>query len=126
MLIVYDSLTGNVKRFIEKLDMRSVKIHKELKVDEPFVLVTYTTKFGETPKTTSDFLIKKNRNLIAVASSGNRLWGMKFAVSANQISEKYNVPIILKFELSGNEVEVDKFIQEVNTIDERTKMDSKE
>ena len=56
MLIAYDSRTGNVRRFVRKLDAESVQIDDGLTVRQPFVVVTYTTGFGEVPKKVDDFL----------------------------------------------------------------------
>jgi ribonucleoside-diphosphate reductase 2, operon protein nrdI len=120
-IIVYDSKTGNVQRFINKvkneLNIETVKIYDDLIIKKPFILVTYTTGFGQVPKTTKHFLMKNHQYMIAVASSGNMNWGMKFAVAADEISKKYDVPIILKFELSGTKKDVQSFIEEVKNID---------
>ena len=56
MLIAYDSKTGNVKRFIRKLDLPSIQIEETTTLDEPFVLVTYTTGFGKVPPKVLSFL----------------------------------------------------------------------
>jgi len=112
VLIVYDSMTGNVERFVKKLNMESLKIHKELRIAEPYVLITYTTRMGEVSNKTRDFLFDNYPFLKGVASSGNRNWGTNFAKAADIISEQYKVPIILKFELSGTE-------QDLNTFKER-------
>lgn len=121
IIIVYDSKTGNVQRFINKvkneLNIETVKIYDGLIIKKTFILVTYTTGFGQVPKTTKDFLMKNHQYMIAVASSGNMNWGMKFAVAADEISKKYSVPIILKFELSGTQKDVQRFIEEVKNID---------
>ena len=111
MLIVYDSLTGNVKRFINKLGVETIKITPNLLVNRPFILVTYTIGFGEIPKTTEDFLSENHPNIIGVAVSGNKNWGERFAKAADTISIKYNVPIVHKFELSGSPKDVDIFIK---------------
>lgn len=121
IIIAYDSKTGNVQRFINKvkneLDIETVKIHEDLIIQKPFILVTYTTGFGQVSKTTKHFLMKNHQYMIAVASSGNMNWGMKFAVAADEISKKYSVPIILKFELSGTQKDIQRFIEEVRNID---------
>ncbi|ALS22111.1 class Ib ribonucleoside-diphosphate reductase assembly flavoprotein NrdI [Paenibacillus naphthalenovorans] len=113
MLVVYDSMTGNVERFVKKLGVKNVKIHKELIVNEPFILITYTTGFGQLPQSTTNFLSKNNRYIIAVASSGNRNWGKNYGFAAELISKQYDVPIILKFELSGTEDDIKIFTQEM-------------
>ena len=109
MLVVFDSKTGNVKRFVQKLSLPSRQVCPDLLVQEPFVLVTHTTGFGQIPQTTLDFLEQNYFYLRGVASSGNRNWGENFARAAELISEKYNVPILLKFELSGTKKDVEVF-----------------
>lgn len=113
MLIVYDSFTGNTKRFVQKLGFDNVRIEDGLIIEQPFILVTYTIKFGEVPKKTQDFLTRNSNYMIAVASTGNRNWGDNFAKSADIISNMYNVPIICKIELSGTESDVLNFKKEV-------------
>ena len=121
IILVYDSKTGNVQRFIDKvkneLNVETIKIHKDLIIQKPFILITYTTGFGQVPETTRHFLMKNYQYMRAVASSGNMNWGMKFAVAADEISKKYSVSIILKFELSGTQKDVQRFIEEVKNID---------
>lgn len=107
MLVVYASRTGNVESFVNKLGVKKIKIHDNLIVEEPFVLATYTTGFGEVPKTVLNFLIRNNKYLVGVMASGNKNWGNNFAKSADIISSMYNVPIIGKFELSGFHDEVE-------------------
>lgn len=117
MLIAYASRTGNVRRFIGKTGLESVEITPELVLDSPFVLVTYTTGFGEVPKLVNEFLAKNSKNMVGVAASGNRNWGNNYAKSADKISLFYNVPIIAKFEMSGTSKEVELFIKEVARIE---------
>ncbi|AEO93352.1 flavodoxin [Bacillus phage G] len=122
MLIAYDSKTGNVQRFINKLDMNAIRIEEDLILSEPFILVTYTTNFGQVPKKTASFLKNNHTNLIGVASSGNKNWGDNFCKSAVKISDMYRIPIVLKFELSGTNNDVQKFKDEVAKIEShRTK-----
>lgn len=113
MLILYDSKTGNVRRFAGKLDMPAYPIEETMAVDEPFVLVTYTTGFGQVPEKVLSFLKRNHRYLKGVAASGNRNWGAGFARSADRISEMYGVPVLGKFELSGTRQSVEQFMQGV-------------
>jgi protein involved in ribonucleotide reduction len=41
-------------------------------------------------------------------------WGANFGLAADKISAKYDIPVLLKFELSGLEREVNSFIEKVN------------
>lgn len=116
MLIVYDSKTGNVKRFIAKLQLPAVQIEDRMTIDEPYVLVTYTTGFGEIPKRVSTFLQDNAKHLHGVSASGNRNWGERFALSADLIAEQYKVPVISKFELSGTKTDVERFERGVNLV----------
>ncbi|QDX95850.1 class Ib ribonucleoside-diphosphate reductase assembly flavoprotein NrdI [Brevibacillus laterosporus] len=116
MFIVYDSLTGNVARFVSRLDFKKEKVSPKLEVSQPYFLVTYTTGFGEVPESTQEFLHRNHSNLLGVASSGNRNWGQLFGKSADIISLQYNVPILCKFELSGTYNDTERFTQEVNKI----------
>lgn len=119
VLVVYDSMTGNVQRFVNKLDkFNSIKIRDDLFIDEPFVLITYTTGFGQVPDSVAKFLNQNYTNLKAVAASGNKNWGSYFANSGDVISKTFNVPLILKFEMSGTSEDANKFMQEVKRIDD--------
>lgn len=116
MLIAYDSRTGNVKRFIRKLDLPSIQIEESTVLDEPFVLVTYTTGFGNPPEKVMSFLERNYEKMVGVSASGNRNWGDRFARSADHIAEKYGVPILTKFELSGTTRDVETFLKEVKAV----------
>lgn len=124
VLIVYDSKTGNVKRFVSKLDMKSVQITENLAIDQPFILITYTTGFGQVPQSTLDFLGRNGHFLQGVATSGNMNWGTRYGLAADHVARLYSVPILMKFELSGTKKDVEGFIQEVNHIVTYTKVDS--
>ncbi|ATF13525.1 class Ib ribonucleoside-diphosphate reductase assembly flavoprotein NrdI [Brevibacillus brevis X23] len=119
MLIVYDTRTKNVQRFVQKLDVNNVQIGENLTVTEPYVLITYTDGFGNVPKSTIQFLEVNHFFMRAIASSGNRNWGSNFAKSADIIAEKFNVPIILKFELSGTPEDVQMLKERLCEIEAR-------
>lgn len=107
MMIMYASLTGNTKRFMDEIlalrpDWKIEQIEPKLKVKEKFHLVTFTTGLGDIPKVVVDFLEDNHQNLLSVAASGNMNWGQNFGVAGDKISEKYKVPLLLKYELAGN------------------------
>ncbi|MFX3622484.1 MAG: class Ib ribonucleoside-diphosphate reductase assembly flavoprotein NrdI [Ectobacillus sp.] len=116
MRIVYDSMTGNVKRFIHKLNMPAMQIREDLVIDEDFVLVTYTTGFGNVPERVSKFLERNADCLKGVSASGNRNWGDMFGASADKIANQYNVPVLSKFELAGTDKDVQFFKERVREI----------
>jgi len=109
MIIIYDTKTGNVERFVKKLNLECYRISTLLRESTPFVLVTYTTGFGSVPDTTMRFLDEYSYLLRGVAASGNQNWGDNFAKAADIISELYSVPIIHKFELSGTLTDIKIF-----------------
>ena len=113
MLIVYDSLTGNVKKFISKLNMKSIPIDDSLIVNESYILITYTVGFGEIPDSTVSFLGRNYEYIKAVAVSGNRNWGHTYGKAGKTISTRFNVPLLLTFELSGTQQDIDTFKEEV-------------
>lgn len=112
MKIVYYSQTGNVKRFIKRLnwndDVIDLTTYNDM-IQDDFIIVTGTTNFGQTPEIVETFLQQNNAHLKAVAASGNRNWGDLFAKAADNIAEQYNVPILVKFELSGFNKDIDSF-----------------
>ncbi|SDT13718.1 protein involved in ribonucleotide reduction [Paenibacillaceae bacterium GAS479] len=116
MLIAYTSRTGNVRKFVSKLGYPAVQINESTTVEEPFVLVTYTTGFGEVPPAVDAFLEKNRDYLRGVSASGNRNWGTCFAGSADKVSERYEVPVVCKFELSGTTRDVEQFMREVEPL----------
>lgn len=116
MLIAYDSKTGNVRRFINKLKLPAVQIEEHMTIDEPYVLVTYTTGFGQIPEKVSMFLERNHARLKGIAASGNKNWGELYAHSADLIAQRYNVPVVGKFELSGTFGDVQRIKQEVDKV----------
>ena len=112
--IYYDSKTGNVERFINKLrPLKSwvfIKVNDDVIAENKGHLVTFTTNFGEIPLNTQNFIEKNKDKLLSVSSSGNMNWGKLYALAADKISEKYNIPVLLKFELSGLNSDIEQFI----------------
>lgn len=127
MQIIYDSMTGNVRRFVEKLLELDVMRHNRvtaqeitpnLQPEEEFVLITYTTGFGQIPKTTQTFLETNRSRLgrcIGVVASGNRNWGDKFAASGDEIENQYNVDLLWKIELAGTNRDLNTIVEKLNT-----------
>ena len=122
ILIAYDSRTGNVDRFIKKMKKevedrnndrfkwKFYKIEEDLTIDEDFHFITYTTNFGEVPIKTKIFVGKNYEKMQSVSSSGNMNWGTMYARAANRIRKDYDIPILMKFELSGTRDDVEKII----------------
>lgn len=116
MLIVYASRTGNVGLFARRLPYPTLKLTEDLRVTEPFIIVTYTDKIGEVPAKTRKFLAHSNEYLRGVAASGNRNFGPAYALAADQIANQYGVPIVCKFELAGTPTDIQKFTEGVDAL----------
>ncbi|UXR69978.1 MULTISPECIES: class Ib ribonucleoside-diphosphate reductase assembly flavoprotein NrdI [unclassified Staphylococcus] len=122
MKIVYYSFTGNVRRFLKRTELNNLyEITEENaseKVSEPFILVTGTIGFGEVPAPVDQFLKENHSMLRGVAGSGNRNWGNNFAKAGVTISETYQVPLLMKFELHGTLKDTIEFKEKVVNFDE--------
>ncbi|MGO1244169.1 MAG: class Ib ribonucleoside-diphosphate reductase assembly flavoprotein NrdI [Sphingobacterium sp.] len=113
--LYYDSKTGNVQRFINKVvqitGWEAHKIGPGIEFLEEGHLITYTTKMGSVPDITSTFMDMHADKIFSVTSSGNRNWGKNFGLAANAVSENYDVPLAMKFELSGTMEDINQFIE---------------
>ena len=115
MQLFYYSRTNNTKRFVEKLnsDIDSFSI-TQAHPQGNFILITPTYNFGQIPEEVVEFLEQYGNNLVGVISCGNKNWGAAYGQAGNKISERYDVPLLHKLELSGNKKDkeiVDKAIE---------------
>lgn len=131
MKVVYFSFTGNVRRFIQRTEFEDTleitQANCTDRIDEPYILVTGTIGFGEVPEPVQSFLNHNSEHLEAVAASGNRNWGQNFAKAGITISEDYQVPLLMKFEVQGTNSDVEEFKVKVGQVNEdygREKMQS--
>lgn len=116
MLVAYASKTGNVKSFVSKLgqqcDITTHHIKQENieKMNEPFILITYTTGIGKIPEEVSEFLSHNAHLMIGVVGSGNMNWGSMYCMASVNVATKYDVPLIHRFEMRGmpNDVRIVK------------------
>jgi len=115
LLIAYISKTGNIARFVKKLPYENIiKIEtSDTTISEPFVFITYTTGIGQVPELARDFCRLNQDYLVAVAASGNLNWGNSYGIAANMLADEFNVPILMKFELSGRPNDIEQFVKGV-------------
>ncbi|MCY1565110.1 class Ib ribonucleoside-diphosphate reductase assembly flavoprotein NrdI [Staphylococcus pettenkoferi] len=122
MKVVYFSFTGNVRRFIQHTELEdTLEITQDNctdRIEEPYILVTGTIGFGEVPEPVQSFLNHNSEHLEAVAASGNRNWGQNFAKAGITISEDYQVPLLMKFEVQGTNSDVEEFKVKVGQVNE--------
>jgi nrdI protein len=115
MKIVYFSLTGNCKRFAEKLGFETQPMKDAsvgLSSDESIVLVFPTVGFGKVPSPVIRFLKQHHKNVKLVVSSGNRNWGPNFAIGADTVTGKLEIPSY-KIELAGTADDVENVKQKI-------------
>ncbi|KZD71155.1 class Ib ribonucleoside-diphosphate reductase assembly flavoprotein NrdI [Bacillus cereus] len=121
--LLYDSMTGNVKRFANKFtefSFNTKPIKSISKIENEFILLTYTTGIAQIPPTTKEFL-ETHKSLLpemclGVVSSGNRNWGDNFAASGDKIEAEYHIRLLHKIEMAGSKKDVDIITQKVNII----------
>lgn len=130
MVIVYDSKTGNVERFVKKLkkycpNLSCIPIEEYNYKLGPYHLITHTTKNGEVSENIKKLLysgyesVNNLLNLQSISSSGNKNWGKNFGKAADIIIETIfrlgikTPPIFLKFELSGTVHDVETYINKL-------------
>ena len=104
MLLAYDSLTGNVRRFAEALAAEvSLPVFRvqDGPPAAPYLLLTYTFGSGEVPERTRHFLAAHAAGLRGVVASGSYHWGHNFARAADLIAAEYGVPVVAKLNKGG-------------------------
>ncbi|KHA59463.1 ribonucleotide reductase [Vibrio variabilis] len=117
MIVYYSSASGNTQRFVERLEVDSIRL--PINADEPmpilvkpYVLVCPTYADGEGRGAVPKSVIKvlnhaENRaHLKGVIASGNRNFGELFAQTGKIIAHKCQVPVLYRFELSGTQHDV--------------------
>jgi protein involved in ribonucleotide reduction len=116
-LVYFSSVSGNTRRFVEKLGRPAdrIPLHAKddpLKATEPYVLVVPTygggNGRGAVPKQVIRFLTDEgNPSLIrGVIGAGNTNFGEAYCLAGDIISAKCRVPHLYKFEVFGTEDDV--------------------
>lgn len=115
------SLTGNVRNFIERVEMDSHEInpanpYKEVNREYIVIVPSYV---GYITEDVVDFINYKNNKdyLVGFASSGNLNFNELFCVNAKELSLMYNKPLIFTFEYSGTEKDINDFKKEVEKLE---------
>lgn len=111
-LVYFSSVSGNTKRFIDKLGRPAARIplyarEEPFVATEPYVLLVPTYGGGpETravPKQVIKFLnVESNRALLrGVMAAGNTNFGEGYGIAGDIIARKCQVPFLYRFELFG-------------------------
>lgn len=121
MLLVYITLTGNVRNFVDRVGMDSLELNpanpfEEVNEDYIVVVPSYVGYINEEVEEFIDY--KDNlKYLVGFASSGNLNFNDLYCINAKELSKKYNKPLLFKFEYSGTDKDVYDFIEEVKKIE---------
>lgn len=109
MKVVYASRTGNVQSIIDQLEVDALEISSgDEKVEEPYILITYTDGYGDVPAEVETFLESNGENIQGVIASGDEGYGDGFCKSGDVIAEQYNVPCLYKVENAGTDEDIAK------------------
>lgn len=120
MKVVYFSMTGQTRKFVEKLDMDLLELtptNPYLTIEEPFIVVVPTYE-KEATELVNDF-IETGDNLNhfkGVAGGGNLNFGNLFVFTAKDLAHDYQVPLLHAFEFQGNDTDVIKLKKAVKEL----------
>lgn len=108
MTIVVDSITGQGKKFANKLGYPVIAVTELDKLPAPpYFLITRSINFGEIPDSTTQFLTLHAKHTCGVAVSGNRNWGKNYGAAGDKINDIYGIPLVIKFEGVGFPKEIE-------------------
>ena len=123
MKLVYFTLTGQTRRFINKLDFPSFEIDPTnpfIELNESYIIVVPTYDIDVT-EVVNDFIeYKSNRqNILGVAGGGNRNFADLFIFTAKDLARDYHIPLLFEFEFSGTDEDVKNFKKVVKEIESK-------
>ncbi len=101
-MIAYASRTGNVRYIASKLTANLIEVSEELRLDKPYLLMTYTDGLGEIPQKVERFLEQNAKLCKGVVVSGNSNFGHTlFGGAGDKIASMYHIPVVRKIDLRG-------------------------
>lgn len=121
MKVVYFSMTGQTRKFVQKLGMETIELNPANPfevVEEPFIVVTPTYD-AEVTEILEDFIeTSHNRQLLkGVVGGGNLNFGPLFVFTAKELAQAYHVPLLHTFEFQGTDADVTLLKKAVDHID---------
>jgi protein involved in ribonucleotide reduction len=122
MILVYLSLTGNVRSFVEKLDMKATEINysnPQSEINEEFIFITPSYDNAAITEMVSEFVeYRRNKKfLLGFVGSGNLNFNKDYCFNAKELASKYDKPLIFTFEFSGTDQDIINFKKEVLLFD---------
>ena len=117
--VAYASKTRHVEKIVGKLGLSdALKITDgSEKIEGSYVIFTYTTGRGKTPKPVEAFLAA-NPGVVAVVGSGSTAKSHieTFNFAAENISKAYNIPIIAKVDGVGTDEDMAHIKEELEKL----------
>lgn len=111
-LIVFKSITGNVRNFVKRTGLDSFEINDDniysFDSTDSFILIapTYDEMMLDD---LMDFMEDNHEKCIGIVGSGNYNFADLYIFTAKDLSEKYNIPVIYDFENRGNNKDIINF-----------------
>lgn len=129
MKIVYITLTGQTRKFVNKLDMEAIElspIDPFIEVNEPFIIVAPTYE-KEATEILWEFLDtgENKRYFQGVAGGGNRNFNELFVFTAKDLARDYDVPLLHAFEFQGSPKDVKALKDKINMIENTLREENK-
>ncbi len=110
MKVVFMSLTGQTRKFVNKLGFETMELtagNPFQKMEEPFIIVTPTYDKEVTDILTDFIETDQNRAYFkGVAGGGNLNFRKLFGFTAKDLAHDYGVPLLHLFEFQGNEKDI--------------------
>lgn len=122
--VVYYTVSGQTRRFVNKIHRHKTMELDELNcgkpLDEDFILVVPAYEkhvLGEVYYTCEEFLTINKDRCRGIFASGNINFSESlFCITGIQLSEKFNIPVLHKFEFQGSPFDVEKIQKELDNI----------
>ncbi|NVY97165.1 class Ib ribonucleoside-diphosphate reductase assembly flavoprotein NrdI [Lactobacillus sp. DCY120] len=121
--LAFYSITGQTRRFIEKVQRPAYEITDSnpfYEMGVPYILVVPAYD-DDMMDAVIDFLgyQTNTQNLIGVAGGGNRNFNKLYIHTAKDIAHGLNVPVIFDFEFNGTPSDVQNFQKVVDQIESK-------
>jgi Protein involved in ribonucleotide reduction len=121
MKLAYFSITGQTRRFIEKVGLPAYEITDADPYHEmgaPFILVIPTYD-DEMLEPVVEFLgyHGNHQQLVGIAGGGNRNFNELYIHNAKDIAQGLDVPVVFDFEFNGTPADVRKFKKVVQQLE---------
>lgn len=109
------TLTGNTKRFINKLDVEDGKVLElhdgtvDTEIDEDYILVvpTYETEVTYIVNEFLDYSEDNVKHCKGIIGAGNINFDSLFCFTAKDLSLEYDVPVLRMIEFTGTKQDVE-------------------